>query len=451
MNGELVGDWTTRRSGNSVFRYAQDWIESPRARAVSLSLPLTADRENRGPVVDHYFDNLLPDNTDIRRRIRDRFHLRSADTFELLAAVGRDCVGAVQLLPPDERDIHWNRVDATPLSNTDVARILRNVAAPPPFGRSTEADEAFRISIAGTQEKTALLQMGGTWFRPHGATPTTHILKLPLGIIGNFRGDFSHSVENEWFCLRLLKQLGLPVAETRIATFGDQKALVVQRFDRRWIGAEGKEINARGFSPAKGVWIVRLPQEDFCQATGRPPSERYESDGGASMNEILDLLSASDAANADRAHFVLAQLAFWLLAATDGHSKNFSIHLQSGGAFTLTPLYDVLSAWPVIGRGANQLPIQEARLAMAVTGRSRHYKLHEIQARHWHDLAMREGGADLWRRMQQLVESAPEALERLVTHLPRDFPEAVMASIRAGVKGQSVRFLVGVAGRGGLL
>ncbi len=447
MNGELVGEWTANRSGNSIFRYARTWIESPHARAISLSLPLTADREIRGSVVDHYFDNLLPDNPDIRRRIRDRLHLRTAETFDLLAAIGRDCIGAVQLLSPDETAAEWNRIDALPLSNADVERILRNVTAPSLLGQTIDGDAEFRISIAGAQEKTALLHMGNRWYLPRGMTPTTHILKLPLGLIGSFRGDFSHSVENECLCSRLLGQLGLPVAETRIATFGAQKALVVRRFDRRWVGADVREIGSRGYSPPKGVWIARLPQEDFCQATGRSPSQRYESDGGASMNEILNLLSASASAEADRAQLVLAQLAFWLLAATDGHSKNFSIHLQPGGAFSLTPLYDVLSAWPVIGRGANRISLQEARLAMAVAGRNKHYRLQEIQARHWHDLAIRVGGLDLWHRVQHLVDHAPAALDSVAAELPTDFPEMVTSRIRAGMEAQRARFLAGVAGR----
>jgi serine/threonine-protein kinase HipA len=441
MNGELVGEWITTRGGTSIVRYAQTWTESANARALSLSLPLTADREIRGPVVDHYFDNLLPDNPNIRRRIRERFGLRSTDAFDLLEAVGRDCVGAVQLLPPNDSPVHWNRIDVKPLSTKEVEKVLLDVAAPPPLGHRSDAPDDFRISIAGAQEKTALLRMGARWYRPQSATPTTHILKLPLGIIGNFRGDFSDSVENEWLCSRILRQLNLPVANTQMATFGSQRALVVERFDRRWIGTSEAAVLARGFVPAQDVWIARLPQEDFCQATGRSPIQRYESDGGPSMGEILDILGNSASAEEDRANFVLAQLVFWLLAATDGHGKNFSIHLLPGGAFAMTPLYDVLSAWPVIGRGANQLPIQDAKLAMAVSGKNKHYKLVEIQPRYWDALAARVGGTDLQNRMQGLVESVPETLEKVGSQLPKGFPDFVISKISEGMRGQARTFL----------
>jgi serine/threonine-protein kinase HipA len=445
MNGDLVGDWRSLRSGTPVFRYAQSWAESPHARALSLSLPLTVDREVRGPEVDYFFDNLLPDSPDIRSRIRQRFKLRSTRAFDLLEAIGRDCVGAVQLLPLDQEPAGWDRVHTQPLSDSDVERLLQSVTAPPPLGRRNDdiddIDEDFRISIAGAQEKTALLSMGGAWFRPRGATPTTHILKLPLGIIGNFRGDFSDSVENEWLCAQLLREWGFPVADTNIATFGGQKALVVTRFDRRWLGTDENAVRVSGFIPAQNAWIARLPQEDFCQATGRPPIQRYESDGGPSIDDILGILAGSENAERDRATFVLAQLAFWLLAATDGHGKNFSIHHRAGGTFALTPLYDVLSAWPVIGRGTTQLQIHDAKLAMALHGRNQHYRIVEIQARHWQSLAQRAGGTGLWARMRTFVESVETALQRIENALPGTFPGRVISKIANGIRRQAASFL----------
>ena len=444
MNGELVGEWTTSRTGTPILRYDDSWIQSPRARALSLSLPITPDRQIRGNVVDHYFDNLLPDNPDIRRRIRERYRLTSNDAFDLLEEIGRDCVGAIQLLPPDRKPDYWNKIEGTALSAADVERELKVVVAPASLGR--RADDDFRISIAGAQEKTALLRMGSTWYRPRHATPTTHILKLPLGIIGNFRGDFSHSVENEWLCSQFLRGLDLPVAHTEIGQFGEQKALVVRRFDRRWVGVENSAVDRGGFLPGEGAWIARLPQEDFCQATGRPPTQRYERDDGPSMNEILEILASSAYAERDRATFALAQLTFWLLAATDGHAKNFSIHHLAGGAFEMTPLYDVLSAWPVIGSGANQLPLQDAKLAMAVVGKNRHYKLVDVQPRHWQALAMRIGGPELWDRMQSLVDAALRTLDHI--DLPRGFPEVVISKIRQGVRDQSRKFFAGLSLQG---
>jgi serine/threonine-protein kinase HipA len=438
MNGSRVGEWGTTRSGISFFKYDESWADSRLARPLSLSLPLTADLEVRGARVNDYFDNLLPDNPAIRNRIRTRFRAASDDAFDLLTAVGRDCVGAVQLLPPDEEPLGWDRIDAVRLNNSQVEQLLTQVTATTPLN-SEEQDE-LRISIPGAQEKTALLGMSGAWFRPRHATPTTHILKLPLGIIGGFRGDFSDSVENEWLCGRFLAELGLPVAESAIATFGDQKALVVTRFDRRWIGASEPDTQKRRFRPPDGIWIARLPQEDFCQATGRPQTQKYEADGGPSIQESLGLLANSEDPTADQTHFLLAQLTYWLLAATDGHAKNFSLSIAVGGNYRMTPLYDVLSAWPVIGHGKNQLALQKAKLAMAIRGSRAHHRLNEIVGRHWQNLAARSGLPGLWHDMHVLIEAAPRAIDRLEQSLPSTFPEHVYTTIRAGVHAQTCRF-----------
>jgi len=438
MNGERVGEWGSLRSGTPVFRYAESWASSPRARALSLSLPLTADLEVRGPQVEYYFDNLLPDSPQIRRRIGARFHAPSSSPFDLLSAIGRECVGAVQLLLPNEEPTGWDRIDASPLSETDVEQTLRDVVAPAMLRQ--DGDTEFRISLAGAQEKTALLRMGQVWHRPRGSTPTTHILKLPLGTIGGFQGDFSDSVENEWLCGQFLRHLGFSVADATMARFGEQRTLVVKRFDRRWLGVDEDEVERKKFRPGRATWIARLPQEDFCQATGQPPSQKYEAGGGPSMAACLALLANSDNSTEDRSVFVLAQLAFWLLAATDGHAKNFSINHRVGATFSMTPLYDVLSAWPIIGHGRNQLPIKKATLAMAVRGARAHYKLGEIQSRHWEALATRTGIPGLWNRMLGLVEGASGAFDRLEKELPEAFPERVFATIRDGVRNQAQRF-----------
>jgi len=438
MNGERVGEWTTLRTGTPVFRYDASWVESPSARALSLSVPITADREVRGEAVDYYFDNLLPDSSEIRRRIRTRFQTRSTDPFDLLSAIGRDCVGAVQLLPPDQTPAGWNRIAAEPLTDAGVEAKLREVTVAAPLG--AEEQNEFRISLAGAQEKTALLRMSGRWFQPARATPTTHILKLPLGLVGNFRGDFSDSVENEWLCAQLLREIGLPVAESEVASFGEQRVLVVKRFDRRWSGVTAEEAQRRSFRPTRGTWIARLPQEDFCQASGLPPTRRYESEGGPSIQSALTLLGGGAYPDEDQTTFLLAQLSFWLLAAIDGHGKNFSIFHQRGGTYVLTPLYDVLSAWPVIGHGRNELPLERAKLAMAVRGRRPHYRIDEITGRHWRELSDRVGLANLWNRMQTLVAETSAALDRLEAVLPPDFPERVYTRIRKGVLSQARRF-----------
>ena len=441
MNGEHVGTWSATRSGVPSFTYDAQWMRSPAVRALSLSLPLTADGEHRGDLVAHYFDNLLPDSVAIRRRLATRFKTRSTAAFDLLAAIGRDCVGAVQLLPEGTEPEGWDRVQSEPLDDDHVERILIDATSAAPLGQRRDNDDSLRISIAGAQEKTALLRFGGRWHRPHAATPTSHILKLPLGLVGNMRADLTDSVENEWLCAQIVRELGLPVANTEMARFGQQRALVVERFDRRWQGIAPGAHNRAGFSPRQGAWIARLPQEDLCQATGTAPTLKYEADGGPSMQTCLELLAGSARANEDRAHFVLSQFAFWLLAATDGHAKNFSLFHHRGGSFALTPLYDVISAWPIIGKGQSMVPQQDAKLAMAVHSKNTHYKLHEIRARHWMGLAQRSGVTGVWHRMIAMALDVEAAFGRVQARLPNDFPARVWQAVQAGTMRHADQFL----------
>jgi serine/threonine-protein kinase HipA len=180
-NGEHVGTWTIE-SNLHRFQYDPAWRQSPHARPLSLSLPFLPDNvPHRGDLVRNFFDNLLPDNHKIRERLRDKFSTGSTEAFNLLAAIGRDCVGAVQLLPLDTGPEGFDRVTATPLDDKGVEQAINKALS---GGRALgqEDEDDFRISIAGAQEKTAMLWYQGRWHQPHGATPTTHIFKLPLGL-----------------------------------------------------------------------------------------------------------------------------------------------------------------------------------------------------------------------------------------------------------------------------
>lgn len=177
-----------------------------------------------------------------------RYKLASIDAFDLLQEIGRDCAGAIQLLKEDEAPTDVMRIDGTPMTEEDVEQHLVRITQVGLIGRDASEDE-LRISLAGAWEKTALLWHNGAWLRPHGATPTTHILKLPLGLVGHRKADLSASVENEWLCMNLLAEFGLPVPQTAILKFGARKVFGVGRFDRK-------------MHPS-GLWIMRLPQEDF--------------------------------------------------------------------------------------------------------------------------------------------------------------------------------------------
>jgi serine/threonine-protein kinase HipA len=332
----------------------------------------------------------------------------------------------VQLLPVDEPPTGFDRIEGVVLHDEAVAALLRSTVSNGQFAHQ-EKDRDFRISIAGAQEKTALLRHGEKWLQPLGATPTTHIVKLPLGLVGNMQADMRTSVYNEWLCLKFMEALGFDVPKVDIVTFADHTpVLVVERFDRK--------------SHSSGTWIIRLPQEDFCQALGVGPDQKYEADGGPSVERLAQVLSGSQNARADLRTLLASQVAFWLLAATDGHAKNFSIRLQAGGSYSLTPLYDVLSAWPIIGKGKSQLAWRNAKLAMAVSGKNRHYALATIMRRHFNATAVKCGwGENAEDIISELLNRVELAIAVVARQMPVDFPLDVAEPIIEGIRKQAQR------------
>lgn len=429
MNGAFVGTWRMQPHIGDVLQYDDSWVASEQGRPLSLSLPFTpGNQPHRGRTVRAWFENLLPDNKDIRERVARRFKASSTEAFALLAEVGRDCAGALQILPDAAAPKGVQEVSAIPLNDAKVAQVLRNTLTSTSLMGQDSDDIEFRISIAGAQEKTALLWLNDQWCLPQGATPTTHILKLPLGLVGNLRFDMSDSVENEWLCSKILHAYGLPVAPTQMLQFEDMKVLAVERFDRMWWqNEEGKR------------WLLRIPQEDMCQATGTPSHLKYEADAGPGVRAIMKLLATSIDPDRDRRTFFQAQVLFWMLRATDGHAKNFSISLRPGGAYELTPLYDVLSAYPVIGTGTNQLSPFKAKMAMAVRSKNAHWLMRNIVRRHWLAVGAAHGvvaadGRSTEVVLDDIVAKTPEVVRSVRALLPERFPDHVANSILNGLQ-----------------
>ena len=413
LNGRRVGLLRRAPSGAIDFAYATEWLAWEEAFAISLSLPLREEIYVGAPVTAA-FDNLLPDNSDIRLKVAQRVGAEGQDVYSLLSAIGRDCVGALQFLPEDGELTAPGGVDGEPISEAQIADLLANLASAP-LGLNAEVD--FRISLAGAQEKTALLRVDGRWLRPHGATPTTHILKPQIGHLAN-GVDLSCSVENEYLCMELTRALGLPVANVEMASFAGRSALVVERFDRLW---------------TRDQRLLRLPQEDMCQALGYPSSRKYEAEGGPGAQPILRLLAGGDEPMADRRAFVRALAVFWLLGATDGHAKNFSLHLEPRGRYRLAPLYDILSVQPAVA--AHQVPLKQFKLSMAM-GKSRNYAMSDVAPRHIVETGALGGLRDRFvlEDLQALVEISRQAVDAVLSRLPADFPASVAEPVVEGLR-----------------
>lgn len=402
-----VGTLTKATDGGVAFSYDPGWLASDVAFPVASVLPLTQPDWKGDPVIAA-FDNLLPDaEGELREKIAARVGAEGKDVFSLLSALGRDCVGALQFLALDENPAAQD-MDYREVSVDEMIADLKNLAAAP---LAMGEDDDFRISIAGAQEKTAYLRIGDRWAKPRGITPTSHIFKTPMGVLpGPEEIDMSDSVENELFCMTLAREIGLPVAKVEKITLPGQVALAVERFDRVW---EGKALK-------------RLPQEDICQSLGFPSARKYQKAGGPGISQIMELLRESDDPIRDRETFFRAQIFYFLIGASDGHAKNFSLQLGRRGRFRLAPLYDILSVAPVVH--ARRLQRKRYRMAMSIDG---HYGIDEIVPRHF-EAEGKASGLPRNRALELLADMAARlgpALERTKLGTQDEVPGAVSEPI----------------------
>ena len=418
LNGRLVGQILRGRAGAISFAYSEDWLGWEHRLPVSLSLPLSSDRYVGAQVLS-VLENLLPDNERARNRIAVQVGAAGTDAFSLLYEIGRDCIGALQFLPDGDTPTSADRLSGEPQTEAQIATILTNIDENP---LGIRRDHDFRISVAGAQNKTALLRHGGQWIKPTGTTPTTHIVKPQIGRLPNGM-DLSNSVENEYFCIELIKAFGLRTAKTEIATFGTQRALVVERFDRRWT-RDGR--------------LIRLPHEDCCQALSVPPTRKYQNEGGPGIVEIMDLLRGSDEQSMDRSDFLKANILFWLIGATDGHAKNFGLCIFPGGRFKMAPLYDVLTVQPLVDK--RQIERKHFRLAMRM-GKSGKYRVTDIFQRHILETGINAGVSKdaVHQIFGDISSQADTALESTISALPEGFPTEIADSVANGFKARATR------------
>ena len=240
-------------------------------------------------------------------------------------------------------------------------------------------------------------------------------MKLPIGVLQGNTIDLSESCENEWLCLSIARSFGLEVCSAEIVQFGSARALSVKRFDRK--------------KTQDGKRYLRLPTEDFCQVFAKSKGLKYEADGGPGIANIARMLQYSSAVQKDIRTLFSTQILFWLLEATDGHAKNFSIFLEPGGTFRLTPLYDIMSVAPLTATGA--LPKRKVKLAMGLLGKNKHYRIADIEPRHFVTTAKAIGIPESQAReiMANFAHRAPSVVTELQSELPKDFPATTSATI----------------------
>ena len=391
LDEKEIGRVSRDSRGRLRFLYNDDWRNGADGYPLSLSMPLGA-KEHGHSVVEAFLWNLLPDNERVLARWAAKFHVSARNVFALISHVGEDCAGAVQFVTPErlearrrgrEDNVEW-------VNESQIANRLETLRKDPAAWRLPS--DTGQFSLAGVQPKTALLLQNDRWGIPSGRLPTTHILKPPTG-------QFDGHAENEHICLMLARELGLPAAQTNVTRFKNEIAIVIERYDRF----------------RKGNDIVRVHQEDVCQALSIMPTQKYQNEGGPGPLDIVQLLRTYSTGREEDLDTFIGALGFnWLVAGTDAHAKNFSL-LLGGRGVRLAPLYDIASILPYDG-----IDIRKVKFAMKIGGE---YNLNQI-------------GLRQWQKFAREVRIEPEKLVARLTAMAKQLPDEVnVARVRAGEQG----------------
>ena len=397
LEGNVAGEVFENANRRLVFRYQDAWQSAADAYPLSISMPL-ARVEHGHTAIRTWLWGLLPENPATIARLAREHRVNRWSVVSLLEHIGRECAGAVQFVTPGsieqlQQPAESSDENANPtwLTVDEVELLLRNARMNSDNAGVTRASGQF--SLAGAQPKLALFQStSGKWAMPGAATPTNRILKpSALGLT-----DFAF---NEHACLSLARKLDIPAASSRVEMFGNEQTIVVERYDRTILNGA----------------LIRVHQEDCCQALGIDSSNKYEIDGGPGIAQIVGLLTRhSTSADSDRHTLVSAFALNWLIAGTDAHSKNYSIMLARGPQIRLAPLYDIISAIPY----PNAMSAGN-RMAMAIGGE---YSVHAIGAREWERIAntIGEPADAVLETARRLSVTIPEAMQEVVAEQPRN-------------------------------
>lgn len=314
LHNDLVGHLFSEH-GQIEFEYADSWINKPSATPLSHSLLLQTGRFSRNECRG-FFAGVLPE-AHKRELIAKNFGISPRNDFSMLEKIGGECAGAVTFVPTGE-SLPQGKYHYTPLTDADLLYRLEQLPTTPLMA----GEDGIRLSLAGAQDKLAVHVKDGKTSVPLGGAPSTHIIKPAIREIKDL-------VYNEAFCMQLAKAAGLPVANVEVRTLFDKlDYLLVERYDR--------VVDAKGN-------VQRLHQEDFCQALGVVPENKYQSEAGPSLKQCFALLrEVSNKPVVDLGNLLDAVIFNVLIGNHDAHGKNFSLLYQANGTTQLAPLYDLI-------------------------------------------------------------------------------------------------------------
>ncbi len=414
LNKIFAGVFEQNSSGGGAlsFTYDEKYLKSANAAPISASLPLRSEPFGNKPTKS-FFSGLLPDEMQ-RDILAKKLKLSPQNVFALLAEVGRDCAGSIEILHRGKKPPSYDEGSVEPLSADGLYEILGKIYTNPMIA----AGGSVRISLAGAQSKQAVFFDEKKKSLPQlvKEKPSTHILKPPiLGLVD--------SSENEFFCMKMAGKVGLEVAEVFLKKIQDRPYLLVRRYDRTKL--KGKTI--------------RIHQEDFCQALGLPPESKYQGkDGGPGILDCLNLIEKNSSFIArDKTRFLQAVIFNYLIGNSDAHGKNFSF-LHEGGKTRLAPLYDLLSAEAYEYLGTSKM---EHNMAMKI---DKIYDPDRLYLFHWHSIVGDTGTAktQLNKELKSFATKVPKAALALQESLKKQGIESeIFTKIRNLIDKRSRRIL----------
>lgn len=311
---KLVGYLWRNATGSIGFKYSSDWCKA-KGNAISLTLPVSTDEYIAEDGIAHrFFSNLLPEG-DVRSRIVRDLKISNTD-FELLRAVGGECAGALTVLPVERNPSQDNSYRL--LNNTELEQIIERRGQ---VYAATSANQRPRLSLAGAQDKCPVMLEKGQYYLPELEAPSSHILKFEIP-------DYRHLPAYETFTTLLADRIRLPVVNMKLCDTGKHNFAQIERYDR---------------IRNKTGQLVRLHQEDFCQALGYSHEKKYQDNGGPSFADCYHLLqNASSDPITDTQNLLRWQIFNLLAGNSDGHAKNISLLYLQNGETRLAPFYDLI-------------------------------------------------------------------------------------------------------------
>jgi len=384
LRRHLVGQLIQDENGQLAFSYSESWLNHAGAIPLSHSLPLRKAKFNRNECRG-FFAGVLPDESK-REIIAKNLGISARNDFAMLEQIGGECAGAVTFIPAGER-LPERNYGYRPLTDGKLAEILKLLPRRPLMA----GEDGIRLSLAGAQDKIAVHVANDQISIPLGGAPSTHILKPAIE-------RFEGIVFNEAFCMKLAQAIGLHTAKAEVGKVEDIDYLLVQRYDRTML----KD------APGGPEHLEREHQEDFCQALGISPDNKYQNEGGPSLQQSFALLrELSSAPVIDLQRLLDAVIFNFLIGNHDAHGKNFS--LLYGRETRLAPLYDVLSTayYPELAK----------KMAMKIGGE---YVSDKVLPKHFDQLAEEAGLAKpmVKRRVQELAETVLAKAPLLITEHP---------------------------------